>query len=72
MFRYDKPYEDRTDYDGHYFVSFNFDADGNFKNVRMQVNLFRENGFTVTESIVSMDPEIVNGEIQREYQRAIG
>ena len=70
MFRYDKPYEDRADYDQHYFVNFHFDAEGNFRNVQLQVNLFREDEFTITESIVSLDPEIVFAEIQKEYLRA--
>ena len=72
MFRYDKPYEDSADYDQHYFVNFNFDSDGNFLNVTLQVNLFRDNEFSITESIASMDPDVVNAEIQKEYQRATG
>ena len=47
-------------------------ADGNFVNAQLQVNLFRENELAITESIVSMDPETVNAEIQKEYQNAIG
>lgn len=72
MLRVDEKYIDSDDYDPHYFVSFNFDPDGNFVNAQLQVNLFRENELAVTESIVSMDPETVNAEIQKEYQRAIG
>ena len=71
MLRVDKKYKDFDDYDPHYFLHFNFDRDGNFVNAQLQVNLFRENELSITESIVSMDPEIVNTEIQKEYQRAI-
>ena len=47
-------------------------ADGNFVNAQLQVNLFRENELAITESIVSLNPETVNAEIQKEYRRAIG
>ena len=72
MFRVDKIHEDREDYAQHYFTNFYFDPDGNFIQVRLQVNAFMDNEFTVTESIVSLDPETVNAEIQQEYQRAAG
>lgn len=72
MWRYDKMYEDSDGYADHYFVNFTFDPDGNFLNVKIQVNLFQDNAFTVTESIVSLDPETVNAKIQKEYHRAIG
>ena len=56
----------------HYFVNFNFDADNTFRNVYVQANVFTDNATTKTESIVSLDPETVNAEIQKEYRRAIG
>lgn len=72
MLRVDKKYKDTDDYDPHYFLYFNFDPDGNFVNAQLQVNLFRDNELAITESIVSLDPETVNAEIQKEYQNAIG
>ena len=72
MLRVDKKYKDSDDYDPHYFLFFNFDSDGNFVNAQLQVNLFRDNEINITESIVSLDPETVNAEIQKEYQNAIG
>ena len=72
MFRYDKPYADDPSYDPHYFVNFYFDLSGNFIKVDIQVNLFKENGFTVTESIVSLDPYTVAAEIDQEYFSATG
>ena len=72
MLRVDKKYKDSDDYDPHYFLYFNFDSDGNFMNAQLQVNLFRDNELSITESIVSMDPKTVNAEIQKEYRRAIG
>ena len=55
-----------------YFVKFYFDPEGNFINVRLEVNQFQGNDFTVTESIVSLDQETIAAEIDKEYQRAIG
>ena len=72
MFRYDKPYQDEPTYDPHYFVNFYFDDTGKFIKVDIQVNLFQDNGFTVSESIASLDPEIVSAAIQEEYARATG
>ncbi|MGM9601880.1 MAG: M56 family metallopeptidase [Faecousia sp.] len=72
MLRVDEKYVDSDEYDPHYFVYFNFDPDGNFVDAYLQVNLFQENEFTITESIISLDPETVNAEIQQEYQRAVG
>ena len=72
MLRVDEKYKDSDEYDPHYFVNFHFDSDGNFVDAQLQVNLFRENELLLTESIVSMDPEVVNSEIQKEYQHAIG
>jgi len=72
MLRVDEKYIESDEYDPHYFLYFNFDPDGNFIHAQLQVNLFRDNEINITESIASLDPEIVQGEIQKEYQRAIG
>ena len=72
MLRVDEQYIDSDDYDPHYFLYFNFDPDGNFVNAQLQVNLFRDNEINITESIISLDAEEINAEIQAEYQKAIG
>ena len=72
MLRVDEKYIDSDEYDPHYFLFFNFDLDDNFVNVQMQVNLFRDNQINITESLVSLDAEEINAEIQKEYQNAIG
>ena len=71
MFRYDAMYADIEGYAPVYWVNFYFDKNGNFLYVSMDVNLFQNNAFTITESILTLDPEAVESEIQREYQRAI-
>jgi len=71
MFRYDKPFEDQEDFSDCYFVSFNYTPQGEFRNVKLQVNLFQENGFTVTETIQSMDETHIANIIEAEYNAAI-
>ena len=72
MLRVDKKYRDSDGYDPHYFVNFYFDYDGNFISTKLQVNLFREDAFVITEAIASLDEAVIRGEIQEEYQRAVG
>lgn len=72
MLRIDQPFAEGDNEQPHYFVNFNFDTDGTFRNVNVQANVFTDNATTKTESIVSMDPKTVNAEIQKEYRRAIG
>ena len=72
MLRVDEKYIESDEYDPHYFLYFNFDPDGNFVHAQLQVNLFRDNEITITESIISLDAEEINAEIQAEYQKAVG
>jgi len=72
MLRIDQPFASGEDQQTHYFVNFNFDADGSFRSVYVQTNIFMDNAISKTESILSLDPETVNAEIQKEYQKAIG
>lgn len=71
MFRVDKKYADDPDYTDHYFVNFYFDTEGNFKEAKLQVNLYQENEFTVTESIVTLDTEEVAAQIDSYYRHGI-
>lgn len=71
MYRIDFPYEAREDYDDHYFVNFYFDSQGSFRYVSIQVNLFRSNAFTVTESILSLEEWKISAVISGEYRRAV-
>ena len=72
MLRVDEKYIESDEYDPHYFLYFNFDPDGNFVHAQLQVNLFRDNEIAITESIISLDAEEINAEIQAEYQKAVG
>ena len=71
QFRVDAPFEDREDATSYYFVSFDFDSEGNFLSVYLQINPAQDNAYTLTESILSLDEQEITAEINREYQRAI-
>ena len=72
MLRIDQPFAEGENEQPHYFVNFNFDTDGTFRNVYVQTNLFTDYSISKTESVVSLDPELIEAEIQKEYQKAIG
>ena len=72
LFRVDAPFEDREDATPYYFVSFDFDSEGNFLSVYLQINPAQDNAYTLTESIVSTDELGIVTKIDQEYQRAIG
>lgn len=71
MLRIDKPFAEGFNQQPHYFVSFEFDTDGAFRNVYIQANLFMDNEICRTESIASLDAEAVRSEMQEEYQTVI-
>ena len=72
LFRVDAPFEDREDATPYYFVSFDFDSEGNFLSVYLQINPAQDNAYTLTESIVSTDEQVIVTKIDQEYQRTIG
>lgn len=72
MLRIDQPFTEGENEQPHYFVNFNFDGSGAFRNVYIQANVFTTYSITRTESIVSLDPDTVNAEIRQEYQKAMG
>ena len=71
MLRVDEKYVASDDAD-QYFVFFDFDEEGKFQTAEVQVNLLLDTDFTLTESILSLDQETVNAEIQKEYRHAVG
>ncbi|MCI6937412.1 MAG: M56 family metallopeptidase, partial [Clostridiales bacterium] len=72
MFRINALFEDTPDAADFYLATFHFDADGNFIDVYLQINPGRDDAYTLTESIVSTDEQVIVSKIDREYQRAIG
>ena len=72
MLRIDQPFAEGENQQPHYFVNFNYDADGTFRNVYVQTNVFMTNSISKTESIVSLDSELIEAEIHKEYQKENG
>ncbi|MDY4598834.1 MAG: hypothetical protein SPC78_04285, partial [Candidatus Faecousia sp.] len=72
MFRINALFEDTPDAADFYLATFHFDADGNFIDVYLQINPGRDDAYTLTESIVSTDKQVIVTKIDQEYQRAIG
>lgn len=71
MLRIDQPFAESGNQQPHYFVSFNYNTDGTFRDVYVQVNLFMDNSTYRTESVASLDSALVEAEIQKEYQKAV-
>lgn len=72
MLRIDEPWADMEGLLPYYFVNMNFDADGRFRNAKITVNLLLENEIQETESIVSLESDLIAAEIDKEYCCATG
>lgn len=70
MFQVNAPFEDTPDAADHYFATFDFDAEGNFIAVYLQVNPVRDDAYTLTQSIVTTDPQVITTKLNGEYIRA--
>ena len=70
MFQVNAPFEDTPDAAGHYFAAFDFDAEGNFIAVYLQVNPVRDDAYTLTQSIVTTDPQVITTKLNGEMIRA--
>ena len=71
MLRIDQPFAESGNQQPHYFVNFNYNTDGTFRDVYVQANLFMDNSTYRTESVASLDSALVEAEIQKEYQKAV-
>ena len=70
MLRIDQPFAGSGNQQPHYFVCFDYNTDGSFRDVYVQANLFMDNFVSKTELVVSLDSALVEGEIQKEYRQA--
>ena len=70
-YRINAKYEDAENEADSYLADYYFDEDGNFLRVVYQINPNQDNAYTVTESIVSLDPNVVSGEIEKEYRNTV-
>lgn len=70
MFQVNAPFEDTPDAADHYFATFDFDAEGNFIDVYLQINPVRDDAYTLTQSIVTTDPQVITTKLNGEMIRA--
>ena len=74
MLRIDEPYPGLEEETVCYWVDFCFDASGSFIKAELEVDYIHNDevqSIDNTESIVTLDPDTVAAEIDREYRRAI-
>ena len=69
MFQVNAPFEDTPGAVDHYFATFDFDAEGNFIAVYLQVNPVRDDAYTLTQSIVATDPQVITAKLNGESLR---
>ena len=70
MFRVNAPFDESPDAAPNYFACFDFDPEGNFTDVFLQINPVRDNSYTLTESVVSTDAQAVSARIQAAFEEA--
>ena len=70
LFQVNAPFEDTPDAPNHYFATFRFDAEGRFIDVCLQINPVRDDAYTMTQSIVTTDQQVVAAKLSGELARA--
>ena len=70
LFQVNAPFEDTPDAPNHYFAIFRFDAEGRFIDVCLQINPVRDDAYTMTQSIVTTDQQVVAAKLSGEFARA--
>ena len=66
LFQVNAPFEDTPDAADFYAATFDFDAEGNFIDVYLQINPVRDDAYTLTQSIVTTDPQIIAAKLNGE------
>lgn len=64
------PFEDTPGAANVYAATFDFDAEGNFIDVYLQINILRDDAYTLTQSIVTTDPQVITTKLNGEMIRA--
>ena len=59
LFQVNALFEDTPDAADHYFATFDFDAEGNFIDVYLQINPVRDDAYTLTQSSITTDPQVI-------------
>ena len=68
LFQVNAPFEDTPGAVDHYFVTFDF-YDADFIAVYLQVNPVRDDAYTLTQSIVTTDPQVITAKLNGESLR---
>ena len=69
LFQVNAPFEDTPGAVDHYFVTFDF-YDADFIAVYLQVNPVRDDAYTLTQSIITTDPQVIATKLDFETIRA--
>lgn len=70
LFQVNAPFEDTPGAANVYAATFDFDAEGNFIDVYLQINILRDDAYTLTQSIVTTDPQVIAAKLNGEMIRA--
>ena len=70
LFQVNALFEDTPDAPNHYFATFRFDAEGRFIDVCLQINPVRDDAYTLTQSIVTTDQQVITDKLSGEFARA--
>lgn len=70
LFQVNAPFEDMPGAANVYAATFDFDAEGNFIDVYLQINPVRDDAYTLTQSIVTTDPQVIAAKLSGEMIRA--
>ena len=70
LFQVNAPFEDTPDAANAYAATFDFDAEGNFIDVYLQVNPVRDDAYTLTQLTITTDPQVIATKLDFETIRA--
>ena len=70
LFQVNAPFDDTPGAAEVYAATFDFDAEGNFIDVYLQINILRDDAYTLTQSIATTDPQVIAVKLNGEMNRA--
>lgn len=70
VFQVNAPFEDTPGAANVYVATFDFDLEGNCIDVYLQINMLRDDAYTLTQSIVTTDPQVVAAKLSGKFARA--
>lgn len=70
LFQVNVPFEDTPDAANVYVATFDFDAEGNFIDVYLQINPVQDDAYTLTQLTITTDPQVIATKLDLETFRA--